>query len=363
MPTAESRRYPASIRRRRARETDSEFAPRGAKGARSLTIQCCPSRASDGSETAICAADPSARRASRRLTPRFPVRLVVARTNAAAAPKTRTRTISMTPPLDLDGGHAPADHVADHHHHERDQGEELTFLFLPERSDVVRVYRVEAPDHDERPAGEQVRRRAPHRGQRLDLAVELEALADHAGEVLQHLGEVRARLLLDRDRGHEERQVLGLDPVGEVGEGVAHLLAELDLVRDVAELGPDRIGQLLADHLQARRERVPGAQRPDQEVEGLGELRLEAVAPLALEPGELHPGQEADERADDREGELLEEHEAHEPAAYGEPDREHHEALRPHGEPGPVERELERLSEGQGLDDPVEQRAVLALGA
>ncbi len=89
------------------------------------------------------------------------------------------------------------------------------------------------------------------RRQGFDLAAELVALADDAGELVEQLGQVAAGLLLDQKREHED---LELDQAG-----AACQLAESDLGREaevlllvaIGELAGNRRCELVGDRLDA----------------------------------------------------------------------------------------------------------------
>ena len=66
--------------------------------------------------------------------------------------------------------------------------------------------------------------------------------------------------------------------LGEVPQRVLERHAEVLLVVEHPELGPDRVVHLLGHHRQARREGVAGAQGPDDQADRFGEQLLEALA-------------------------------------------------------------------------------------
>ena len=106
-----------------------------------------------------------------------------------------------------------------------------------------------------------------------------------ARQVVEHLGQVAARLALRQHRRHEEARVEHRHAPRHAAQRVGQRHAEVLLVVDAAELGADRRRHLVGDDAQAGRERVAGAQRAGDQVDGLGELLLEHAQPLGALPG------------------------------------------------------------------------------
>src|SRR5579885_2110388 len=113
-----------------------------------------------------------------------------------------------------------------------------------------------------------------------DLALETEPLANHVGKARKDFAQVAAGLLLEQNGGREETAIEERHPLGESMQRQIERGAEVLLVEQGAELLAERIGQFLADHLQADAERVTGAHGARQEVERFGELLLEHGEPL-----------------------------------------------------------------------------------
>ncbi len=92
--------------------------------------------------------------------------------------------------------------------------------------------------------------------------------------------QVAAALALDEHGGDEEGEVGALDPAAHGLEAVLQRLAEGVLVVGLAELLADRLGQLLAHHLQAGGQAVAGPQHAAEEVERVGDLVGQQLLPL-----------------------------------------------------------------------------------
>ena len=75
-----------------------------------------------------------------------------------------------------------------------------------------------------------------------ELPPDREAGPDHAGEVVEDLGQVAADLALDQDGGHQDPDVHQVDPVGHGEQGVLERQAEALLLEDPAELPGHRLG-------------------------------------------------------------------------------------------------------------------------
>ena len=157
---------------------------------------------------------------------------------------------------------------------------------VPDAGVEIRRHELDDQEHHDRQRRQDQRGGAAFRRQRADLAPHLEALPDHAGEVIEDLAEIAAGRSLDRDRGHEQRQVVLPDPDVEVAQRRFEIGAVGDFVDDDAELAADRIPHLARDHGQRDRRRMTGAQAAHDHVERVGELRAERL--LAARPQEAH---------------------------------------------------------------------------
>ena len=118
-------------------------------------------------------------------------------------------------------------------------------------------------------------------GERLDVTAQALALRHRLGDRHQQLGEVAADLALDAD-GHDGPGEVGA--VHALGDGVERLLertAETGLGDDPAQLAAHRLGDLLRHGLDALHHRVAGPQRARQQLERVGQLRLELLLALA----------------------------------------------------------------------------------
>ena len=105
-----------------------------------------------------------------------------------------------------------------------------------------------------------VARQALLGGQRPDLALDPDPLADRVGDRVEDLGEVAADLVLDRDgRGHQ-LEVVGADAADHVLQRLVERQAEVDLADDAGELGRDRRARFADDELDRLEERRAGPQ-------------------------------------------------------------------------------------------------------
>ena len=116
-------------------------------------------------------------------------------------------------------------------------------------------------------------------GERVDVAAQPLALGHRLGDGDEELGQVAADLPLDADRHDGPGEVAGLHPGGDAVERLLEGTAEAGLGDDPAQLPAHRLGDLLRHRLHALHERVAGAQRAGQQLEGVGEQRLELLAP------------------------------------------------------------------------------------
>ena len=118
------------------------------------------------------------------------------------------------------------------------------------------------------------------RGDDAHLSLHLEPIADHRGKVVEHLGEVSTRLALRQHGGHEEAGVDDRNPLRQALQRVAKRHAEVLAVVDEFELTADWRRDLVGDHDQTGWKRVPGPQRPREQLDGLRELLFEESQPL-----------------------------------------------------------------------------------
>ena len=129
----------------------------------------------------------------------------------------------------------------------------------------------------------------------------------------------------------------------------------------MAELRADRVRDLVPDHLKSRRERVPGAHGPRQQLEGVGELLLELVHALARHAVDLDVGEGTDAEQQQSLGGVPEEHPAHDPGSDGEGGREGREGARVHGDTRPIQAQLQGPGARQEGEELFGERALVPL--
>ena len=152
-----------------------------------------------------------------------------------------------------DGEHLDAERIGDHRLH-------VLRRYETENQRQRRRHRRQDPSGD--PA---VRRHHAH------LPLHLEPLANDAREVVEDLRQIAARLALGEHRRREELRVENRHAFGQALQRIVQRHAEVLPVVDQLELGSDRIGNLVGDHLQAGRKGMAGAQRTRDELDGLRE--------------------------------------------------------------------------------------------
>ena len=178
----------------------------------------------------------------------------------------------------------------------------------------IREHRIhEAGRGDEQEAGEadrqegdDVARQALLRRQRADLALDPDALTDRVGDRVEDLGEVAADLVLDRDGGRHQLEVVRPHAADHVLERLLERQAEVDLADDAAELDRDRRSRLADDELDGLQERRAGPQGVGDQRDRVRQLLVERVEAAVLATGEPEARQqEADEHADQQEQRVL----------------------------------------------------------
>ena len=104
-------------------------------------------------------------------------------------------------------------------------------------------------------------------GERLDLAPNLEPLADQVADLVEDFGQVTTRLPLQDDGRGEELEVEVGNALGEVFERFLERLAEVLLFERAAEFAADRVGHFLRHQAEAGRQAVAGTQRAGDQLQ------------------------------------------------------------------------------------------------
>src|SRR5579871_5776026 len=118
------------------------------------------------------------------------------------------------------------------------------------------------------------------------LALNLEALADDIGEIVENFGQVAARLALQHDCGDKEFHIDKGNALRQIHESIAHGHAELLLFKELAKFSGHWFGHFAGNHLQGGGEGVSGPNRAGERVDGLGKEFLKFLkAPVAPDGG------------------------------------------------------------------------------
>src|SRR5262249_24392224 len=126
-------------------------------------------------------------------------------------------------------------------------------------------------------------------GQHAGMAQQLAPLADDVAETVEELGQVSTGASLNPHGVAEELYVLERDPLVQTRQGLTGVDTEADLLGDVAELLPDGIAHLLADHLDGSAQRVAGPDRARDHLHCVREVLLESLDPaVSLEHEPQH---------------------------------------------------------------------------
>src|ERR1700722_6897169 len=131
------------------------------------------------------------------------------------------------------------------------------------------------------------------------LALYLETLTNHIGQIVKNLSQVAAGLTLQHHRGDEEFYVDQGHTLGEIDERVAHRHTELLFFVELAKLSGDGFAHFVGDHFERGRESVSGPNRARQGVDRLGEKFLEFLKALIPPKRSVGVGQqESDQQGD-----------------------------------------------------------------
>ena len=102
---------------------------------------------------------------------------------------------------------------------------------------------------------------------------------------VEDLGQVASRLLLDENGGDEEMQIFRWNARAHLQQCLAKGQTQPLLLEDLQELGGERLGRLLRNHLDGRVHRVAGAQRARHQIDGVGQSGVERLeTPVAFAP-------------------------------------------------------------------------------
>ena len=106
-------------------------------------------------------------------------------------------------------------------------------------------------------------------------------------------------LALDDDGGDEEGEVLRFKANGHFTQALVKRLAQAVLVVAATEFAGERLRQLFRHHLQPCAQTLSGAKNAGEEVEGVGNLRINFSGPAcALSKGDEERQVSADEAED-----------------------------------------------------------------
>src|SRR5664280_1908931 len=248
--------------------------------------------------------------------------------NAAAAAMTIGRTVPIA--LNLDVHDLADEHEADEHHRGPDAHQDDARRDSGDADCRVEHRRHEVggdQEQDDRQADRQECHDVPRDpllgGERADLPLDADPLADRIGDRVEDLRQVATHLVLDGDCRCHEVQVLGLDPADHVLQRLLEWEAQVDLADHPLELCRDRRARLTDNQLDRLQERRSRAERVGKQRDRVRELLVERVEPAALAPLDIEARQEeADDRADQEGDRVLErrEEEPEDEHENGDPD-------------------------------------------
>src|SRR4029077_7702794 len=118
----------------------------------------------------------------------------------------------------LDRDHATDDQVANEDHEGADRDQDPADEVLEHRPEVGRGYEIHERGQHDRQGRDQRPGRASLRGERGDLALDADPLADRVVDVVENLGEVSTDRSVDRISGGYQVEVCAGDSLGDVRE-------------------------------------------------------------------------------------------------------------------------------------------------
>src|ERR1700722_15978236 len=153
-------------------------------------------------------------------------------------------------------------------------------------ADKIRAEYQKNGDHGRGHGHKQGHGKAPLRGVYADLALDLEALADNVGQVVENFSQVAAGFALQHDGGDKEFYVDQGDALGEIHEGVADRHAEFLFFKELAEFSGQRLSDFIENHFDSGGEGVTGANGARQSVDGFGEEFFKSFEALLATVGD-----------------------------------------------------------------------------
>src|SRR6266566_9195882 len=117
------------------------------------------------------------------------------------------------------------------------------------------------------------------------LAHNLEALANHVGEVIKNFRQIAASFALQHYRSDKELHVYQRNTFSEVQQCIAHRQAEFLLFKKLTEFGRDWLANFVGDQLQRTSERVASTYCARQGIDRFGKQFLKFLEALAATIG------------------------------------------------------------------------------
>src|SRR5438093_3720175 len=183
--------------------------------------------------------------------------------------------------LYLDVDHSLDDQVAYEDHETADRQQDPADDASEHRPEICRRHEVHERRQHDGQGGDQRARRSRLSGQRRDLALYPYALADGVRDVVEDLGQVATDRAVDRVGRRHEVEVGADHALGDVHQRLVGRATEVHLAHGSAELVADGRHRVLGHRVDGLRERVAGLDGVGQQGEGVAQLVVEGLQPLA----------------------------------------------------------------------------------
>src|SRR5215469_2681696 len=150
-----------------------------------------------------------------------------AKENTTAVTVRKTRIDNVSSISDLDGDNPSNHKIADGLQTYADHYQNVSQWFGKKGPNEAGTHHLHDYDDQRRQTHQKHHGQAPLCGKNTHLAHDLEALADHVGQVVENLSQIAAGFTLQHDRGHEEFHVYQRYALGKVHQRIPNRQTEL----------------------------------------------------------------------------------------------------------------------------------------
>src|SRR5579862_8159757 len=195
---------------------------------------------------AAVAACPASER-NRAPSTEFGVTMAAPKANTTAATVMKMTIVRISSGICL---HLNPDDLTDHEITDRLQrnahhDQKVSDGVIKERTHELRAEQIKHQNHDRRHGHQQHHGESSLRSMYFYLTLNLEAFANHVGQIIQDLCQIASGFALQHDGGHKKFDIDERNALGEIHQSIAHGHAELLLFVELPEFTGQRLGDLI----------------------------------------------------------------------------------------------------------------------